>query len=451
MPVSMKYRTPLSAAAFALAAVAVPAAAPPAAHAGLGCCAGCGDAACLCPPPIAPSVGFVPGPPAFGPACAAPAPCGPRRMSGLPAYRPFGMPMLSELGECLGRGVGSLMDDVLLGPEVCGPGLPGCLADKFAAAHSCAAPCPAPCGPPALGPVGCAAPRLSISPFCPPDSGCAAPVCPLPVCPPVCAAPAEVCETTMVPRTETRYARRRCVTWKDVEQVCYRPQTSEYLEPVTRTECRTVDRGCYKMVWCPKLVTEEVCKTDYVRRVKVTQVPYTVTRKVAETSEQMVPYCHTTYVPKTVRRVFAPPTCAAPVFPVAPDCGAPADVLYGNSADAGYYGGDVTAGAVPGVEYADPQFGGNQLGGTQFGTPQPVNAYPPRSIDAPTLSSPTFAPLPTPGNATFGPTHDGTGIPPAPIPDDDFSQTPAWNPVPSNASASAAHGWVEETAPRKTW
>ncbi|WP_206678747.1 hypothetical protein, partial [Alienimonas chondri] len=48
---------------------------------------------------------------------------GPRRISGLPAYRPFGMPMLSEVGAAIGAGVGAVgagiggfADDVLLGP-----------------------------------------------------------------------------------------------------------------------------------------------------------------------------------------------------------------------------------------------------------------------------------------------------------------------------------------------
>ena len=458
--------------AAALAAAALPAAAPAAAVA-QDCCGACGVDACLCPPPLAPSVGFTApafGPtcaaPAYGPACAAPAvprlyQDGPRRLSGLPAYRPFGMPMLSEVGGCLGRGLGALADDVLLGPPVCGPGLPARLA---------------------AGPVGCAAPRLSVRPLTafPPTCAAPAPVCAAPVCPPpVCAAPVcpppvcppvETCETEMVPCVQTRLARRRCVTWKDVEEVRYTTKRCEYLQPVTETHCRTVDRGCYKLVWVPNLVTENYTTTKHVRRVSVTRVPYTVTRKVAETCEQLVPYKHTTYVPRPVRRVFRPPTptCAAPVVP---GCAAPADA---------YYGGGFGAAADAGPAYPGPVFGDAVTTDAPQYSPAPMPAaspavpgieyaappatYAPQPTFAP--SSPTFAPLPAPGGAGSpmiyeggvieggvidGGVIDGDAAPPIPRDDfdGDFSGTPTWSPVPNRAAK--ATGWVEETAPRKTW
>ena len=393
---------------------------------------------------FAPAAPVITAGPAFAPTCAAPAYGGGRRMSGLPAYRPFGLPMLSEVGGCLGRGLGKLADDVLLGPEVCGPGLPAKLG-------GCASRLP----------VGCAAPRLSVRPFCPPPlPGCAAPapIC-APICPPVCAAPVcpppvcppvETCETELVPRTETRMARRKCVTWKDVEEVRYRTQRNEYLQPVTKTHCRTVDRGCYKLVWCPNPVTENYTTTDYVRRVSCTKVPYTVTRKVAETTEQLVPYCHTTYVPRPVRRVFCPPTPTC-VAPVVPGCAAPENVYYGGetfgSADAGpplggeYYGDAVTTELPqydPAPMPAPMTYGGmNDIPSVEYADPQP------------TFSAPTFAPLPAPNGSSAPMIYEGDAAPPTPIPGDDFSGTPTWSPVP-NRSAEAA-GWVEETAPRKTW
>jgi len=328
----------------------------------------------------------------YGPAFVPPQPFpyynGPRRLSGVPAYRPFGLPMLSEVGAAIGygvgavgAGVGALADDILLGPvtaDACGPAPlgayppPPCSIPRLnfrPLAAGCGPACPPPIAPPcplrrpAFAPPSCVAPApLCAAPVCPPPA-CAAPICPppacaAPICPPVCAAP-PVCETELVPQTTTKYARRECVTWKEVECVAYRNCKEEYVEPVCRTECRTVDRGCWKQVWVPNLVTEQYTTTDYVRRCRVRRVPYTYTKQVAERCEKLVPYCATTYVPRPVSACLPEPDCGAPDF--APRYAPAGPMIEG--APGAYYGADATGlpgyenvpgAGVPDVEYMSP-------------------------------------------------------------------------------------------------
>ena len=452
---------------------------------------GYGGVAC---PPLAPSVGFAPGVtvgppvvvgPAFAPVCGPacgptcgpvgcrpygrvlpnlprPWPCydGPRRLSGAPVYRPFGLPMLSEIGAALGAGVGSLMDDVLLGPEVgpcplagCGPcGPVGC--GPYAA---CGPGCPT-FGRPACGVAGpppCAAPRLAFRPFRPPfgpacgpvgcDAGCG-PACPPPIAPrcpiarrlppvPSCAAPCGPvvgCAPELVPLPVKKFARRQCVTVKEVECVGYRKRRECYVEPVTRVECRTVDRGCYKKVWCPKLVTEEVCKTDYVRRVRVRTEPYTYTKPVVERTEQLVPYCGTAYVP-------APPTCGAPAF-APPTCAAPPvgfdGGLFDQSAGADFGVTGETFGSAPAPRYGVPQFEGVETGVPPSGYALP--GAPPATLSAPQGFGPLAPPAPS-APLTPTPSDDFRGD----LPGDDAPIPQTWTPVPQ-AKAAAAVGWTEQ-------
>ena len=388
--------------------------------------------------------------PSCGPRCPLPRPfdCynGPRRLSGLPAHRPFGLPMLAEIGAAVGVGVGTigsglgaLADDVLLGPVVhgggCGPwacGPPHC-GIKPCSIQPLASFCPPMCGsdaglgcgpvcPPPLAPL---CPPACAAPVCPPPA-CAAPICPPPACaapicpPPSCGAP-PVC-TELVPQTTTKYARRECVTWKEVECVAYRPQREEYVEPVCRTRCRTVDRGCWKRIWVPKLVTEEYTTTDYVRRCRIRRVPYTYTKQVAERSERLVPYCATTYVPRPVCAVLPEPGCGAPNF-------APT-----------YPGGE---------QYGGATFGGESYGGEQYGEfdMAPHTGVPGVEYAAPGAPS-TLTPQPQYG------TPSAPGAPITPIPEDSFSgetsstHPPNWNPqtsmTPNIPARAAARGWVEE-------
>ena len=439
---------------------------------------------CLRPAPLPPSVGFAPtcpaapacGPPVCGPVCKPgcrphgrvlphpprPFPCyeGPRRLSGVPAYRPFGLPMLSEMGAAMGRGLGALADDILLGPEVgpdcwtspaCRVGPPPCTAPRLSFRPLCDAnPCGPVCGP---GPV-CPPP---LAPPCPlrRRPACAAPACAAPVCAAPVYPPAP-CATELVPRKTTKYARQQCVMWKEVECVAYRERCEEYVEPVTRTECRTVDRGCYKMVWCPKLVTEEYCKTDYVRRVRVRKEPYTYTKQVAERCERLVPYCATTYVPRPVRPV-CPPTCAAP-----PDCAAPFAPLAppmpsfdggafdGETFDGGAFeSGDPYGEILGGESYSELPGPGYPGGMTETGVPA-VEYATPGSPPAP-LSTPSFGAPSYPAPSYGPPTAPAPSL--RPIPEDSFSngpQPPDWNPVPAASRdiprRAAAIGWAEEPA-----
>ena len=426
----------------------------------------------------APAQTFAPGPgyaePFPGPAIGGPlvpgGGYGARRLSGVPSYRPFGMPMLSEIGGFLGGRDGgadgrraarpggervrprSVPGGSARASRRCRPRrAPRCPTVRPPAPRSCLAPrcgtvCgPSPCDP--CGPIGSYAAPLSLAPFsplgcaappplcaappplCAAPPACAAPVCPPPICaapacpPPICAAPIcppPVCETELVPVPTTKYARRECVTWKEVECVAYRNRKECYLEPVVRKECRTVDRGCYKMVWCPKLVSEEICKTDYVRRVRCVKEPYTFTKRVAERSSRMVPYCGTTLVPRPVRRPVCPPPCPPACVAPAPGCAVPGG--YGATTDAGIdYGAALPAApAVPDAGLAQP-FDGS------------YPSAPPSSTPAPFTGGEPYGGTYQPGDVYDGefydggddllPVPDGIGGPSSPgAPRDDFRE-----------------------------
>ncbi|NNJ25524.1 hypothetical protein LzC2_15950 [Planctomycetes bacterium LzC2] len=250
--------------------------------------------------------------------------------------------------------------------------------------------------------------------------------------PRTCAAP-PVCETELVPRRVTKYARRECVTWKEVECVAYRNCREEYVEPVCKTECRTVDRGCWKRIWVPKLVTEEYTTTDYVRRSRVRRIPYTYTKQVAERCEKIVPYCATTYVPRPVRTVMPEPDCGAPDF--APRF-APGDI-YSSDSSSTYYGAE----AGDSMNYGGSMYG-DASGLPPVGMPMPHTGVPNIEYLNPTqMPSDTSTLRPIPSD-NF--TEDTDNAPPvsAPAPNE-LDQTSMAPSVPARA---AALGWSEQAS-----
>ena len=160
---------------------------------------------------------------------------------------------------------------------------------------------------------------------CPPVVDACPPACPTTVvCPPVTST-----QTCLKAVTETCYVQKPVVTKRCVKETCYRNE--QYCETVPTTVCEniTVDEGCYKMVWCPKLVTRQVPKTVMTQRLATRAVPYLVDKEITECVTQTVPVQRVRYIPETktvscVTRISqmppVPVTCAAPVQP---HCAAP--------------------------------------------------------------------------------------------------------------------------------
>lgn len=140
--------------------------------------------------------------------------------------------------------------------------------------------------------------------------------------------------------------KKTCVRWKPVTKVCMKPQKSvtyrnvcrvgfrnvNFLQLVPRTTYHkvTVDKGCWKMVWCPNLVTKMVPRTTMERVTRTRKVPYQYTEQVPQVVTRMVPHRVTKYVPQTYqtvervpfhhrlpsqRTVSRPPSCSAPAPP----------------------------------------------------------------------------------------------------------------------------------------
>jgi hypothetical protein len=94
--------------------------------------------------------------------------------------------------------------------------------------------------------------------------------------------------------------------------------------PVTKVDCVTCDEGCYKMVWCPKIVTKQVPRVEYHQQVCCRTVPYTVSQRVPQVMTQIVPEYRVRYCPET-HTFIKPPCNPCPCCPpVAPGCGVPA-------------------------------------------------------------------------------------------------------------------------------
>jgi hypothetical protein len=98
--------------------------------------------------------------------------------------------------------------------------------------------------------------------------------------------------------------------------------------PVTKIDCITCDEGCYKMVWCPHIVTKQVPRTEYRQQTCCRTVPYTVTQRVPQVMMQTVPEYRVRYCPETHTYIKPPCNpCPCCPMPCAPSCGSPAPFL----------------------------------------------------------------------------------------------------------------------------
>ena len=156
-----------------------------------------------------------------------------------------------------------------------------------------------------------------------PGCGCPAPCAPVTCCAPP--PPPDVCTcTTYKPVCDTCYHQQPVVTYHDVCRTCYRQEPYCVTVPVTKVDCVTVDEGCYKMVWCPRIVTKQVPRTEYRQQVCCRTVPYTVSQRVPQVMTQVVPEFRVRYCPET-HTFLKPPCNPCPCCPppVVPGCGAP--------------------------------------------------------------------------------------------------------------------------------
>jgi hypothetical protein len=170
-----------------------------------------------------------------------------------------------------------------------------------------------------------------------PGCCCPAPCAPCCVPPP----PPDVCTCTSYrPVCDTCYHQQPVVTYHDICRTCYRQEPYCVTVPVTRFHCVTCDEGCYKMVWCPRIVTRQVPHTEYRQQACCRTVPYTVSQRVPQVMTQIVPEYRVRYCPEThtfLKPPCNPCPCPCPCPPpVAPGCCGP-----------GPYLGQSTPGAAP--------------------------------------------------------------------------------------------------------
>jgi hypothetical protein len=154
-----------------------------------------------------------------------------------------------------------------------------------------------------------------VGPVMPGDCGVPCPPCPPP--------PPDVCTcTSYKPVVDTCYRTQQILGFHDVCRTCYKQEPYCQTVPVTKVDCVTVDEGCYKMVWCPKVVTKQVPRVEYHQQVCTRTVPYTVTQKVPHMTTNVVPEHRVRYVPET--RTFVKPPCnPCPICPPVAPCGVP--------------------------------------------------------------------------------------------------------------------------------
>jgi hypothetical protein len=136
-------------------------------------------------------------------------------------------------------------------------------------------------------------------------------------------------QTTMHPVVQTQYRQEQVVSYHQVNRVAMKQEA--YCVTVPRTEVYNVtrDEGCYQMVWVPKPVTRQHCRTTYEQQMKCRTVPVCYTECVPKVCTQVVPEQKVCYVPVTttkqltmdVTTCVAPPVCPAPVCP--PPCPPP--------------------------------------------------------------------------------------------------------------------------------
>ena len=131
--------------------------------------------------------------------------------------------------------------------------------------------------------------------------------------------------TTVHPVVQTRYRKENYTTCRTECRTAYRQEAFCETVPTTCVENVTQDEGCYQMVWVPKPVTRQVCKTVYQQRTNYRAVPYQYNVQVPEVKCRVVPEQRVHYVQKT--QTFCEPTqpiCPPPVPNCAvPDCAAP--------------------------------------------------------------------------------------------------------------------------------
>ncbi len=165
---------------------------------------------------------------------------------------------------------------------------------------------------------GCAQPLAVAAP-----PAVCAPVCPVPpptqtVGPPVAQSCVKTC-TTVHPVVETRYRQENFMTYRTECRTAVRQEAYCQTVPVTHIENVTRDEGCYQMVWVPKPVTRQVCKTTYQQRTAYRNVPYQYQVQVPEMKCRVVPQQSVRYVQQT--HTFAEPM--TPICPPVPSCAAP--------------------------------------------------------------------------------------------------------------------------------
>jgi hypothetical protein len=126
--------------------------------------------------------------------------------------------------------------------------------------------------------------------------------------------------TTVHPVVETRYRQENFMTCRTECRSACRQEAYCETVPTTCIEHVTRDEGCYQMVWVPKPVTRQVCKTVYQQRTAYRSVPYQYTVQVPQVNTRVVPEQTVRYVQKT--QTFTEPMqpiCPPPV----PNCAVP--------------------------------------------------------------------------------------------------------------------------------
>ena len=106
----------------------------------------------------------------------------------------------------------------------------------------------------------------------------------------VCQLPPTQCTcTTFTPVVETCYKQEQHVTYRDFRETHYRQENCVTKVPVTTYTDVTVDEGCYKMIWVPKVVNKKVPCTTYQDRHYSRTIPYQVNRRVPEYTTRWIP------------------------------------------------------------------------------------------------------------------------------------------------------------------
>lgn len=123
----------------------------------------------------------------------------------------------------------------------------------------------------------------------------------------VCQAPCGTCscqqhavpQTSMQPVMDTQYVQQPTTTYRDVVETQYRTEAVNETVPSISYQNVTQDEGGYQTVWVPRPVTRQVARTTYQTRTSYRQVPYQVSRRIAEQTMQTVPVQSMRYVPTT--------------------------------------------------------------------------------------------------------------------------------------------------------